>query len=140
MSRRVFKREEYSKEVEKTTQLDSVVSITLDKKEYKLEFTNRAVKGVFDDTGYNILSQVFDRARMQDPKLMGSLLFRGLQKHHPDLTQEGVDDMFSLRHYPYILDRLTDAMDMYVPKRQELEEEGEESQNPTQRSGAPTTG
>lgn len=135
MSKKI-NRNEYSDGVAETTKLDPAVSITLKGTLYKLEFTNRSVKNVFDDTGYNILQEKFDRSRMEDPKLMGSLVFRGLQKNHPDLDQDQADDLFTLRHYPYILDRLITALDMFMP-----DSEGEEKEpDPTQRSGATIAG
>lgn len=131
------KRREYSAKVVDITKLDPVVSIVLKGEEYLLEFDNRAVKYVLDDTGYNLLKDTFSKEVMVDPKIMGSLLFRGLQHNHPELTADSVDSMFTMRHYPYILDRLIEAIDMFMP---EGDDANSGEQDPTLRSGATTTG
>lgn len=98
-----------------TFALDPHVFISLKGINYILEFNNRSAKDVFKDTEFNILNTPLALKETQDATLMGCLLFRGLQTNHPELTQDAVDTLFTLRHFPYILSRLRMALDMFLP-------------------------
>lgn len=105
----------YDDRVQQTFQLDPQVSVTLKGSAYVLEFNNRAVKDVLKDCGFNALRDPLSMEVMENPEILGSLLHRGLQTHHPDLTIDAVDQLFTSRHYPYIVNRLRAAMDMFLP-------------------------
>src|SRR5476649_120824 len=102
-------------------QLDPVVMITLKRNDYTLEINNWAVKGVLKDTGVNLMSTGFGVAQMQDPEVMGSILYWGLKTHHPDLQQEDVDKLYSYRHYAYVLGQLRTALDLFLPDMSDVE-------------------
>lgn len=101
--------------VQQTFKLDPTVMITLKGKEYTLELNNYGVKQVLKDTGFNIMKDGFGQEQMQDPEVMGSLLFRALETNHPDLTQDLVDRLYSYRLYPYILEKMRTVLDLFMP-------------------------
>jgi len=101
--------------------LDPLVPITLKGKEYILEFNNYAVKGVFKDTGLNIMKAGFGQEQMQDPEVMGAMLYWALKTNCTDFTQDDVDKMYSLRHYSYILERLREAIDLFLPDMSDID-------------------
>jgi hypothetical protein len=109
--------------VQNTFQLDAATTITLRGKVYTLELTNYAVKGIYKDTGHNLMALGFSVQQMTDPEMMGSLLFWALQQNHPELTQDEVDKLFTYRHYGYILDRLKDALDLFLPDMSDVQVE-----------------
>lgn len=111
----------HEERVQATFSLDPTVNITLKSQKYTLEFNNRAVKDVFKDTGVNLISVMgLGLSEMESPDVMGSLLFRGLQKNHTDLTQESVDELFTFQHYPYILHNLRKALKVFAPEIEDL--------------------
>lgn len=134
-------REDYVKRfksrVLETFQLDPVVTITLKGHDYTLEFNNWAVKEILRESGVNMIATGFTSEHMQSPEIMSVVLYYGLKTHHSELTQDGVDRMFTLRHYPYIHDRLSDAVDLFLPDMSdmEIEKRAEGEANP----GDPTS-
>ena len=112
---------ERRRRVLETFQLDPLVPIKLKGKDYTLEFNNWAVKKVLKETGFNVMSTGFGMEQMQDPVVMGNLLFNGLLTNHPDLTQDDVDRMYSFRHYPYILECLRIGLDLFTPDMSDVE-------------------
>ena len=110
-----------------TFQLDPLVKVMLKGKEYTLEFNNRAVKFIMKDTSLNLMSAGFGMDAMQDPEIMGALLFRGLQTHHPDLTQDEIDLLYSYRHFPYILQCLRQGLDLFLPDMSDVEAEEDQA-------------
>ncbi len=109
------------KRVQDTFKLDPTVIITLKKVDYTLEFDNAAIKGILKDTGYNLMSTAFSQDQMQDPIVMGSMLYWGLKANHPDMTQERADSLFSARLYPYILEKLRQALSMFLPDMSDVQ-------------------
>lgn len=122
----------YEERVLETFQLDPRVALTLKGKALTLEFNNRAIKGVLKDCGFNALKSSLTVEAMEDPNTLGSLLFRGLQTHHPEMTQDDVDLLFTSRHYPYILNRIRAAMEMFLPDLSDLPVTEEDAQDPPQ--------
>ena len=106
-----------------TFQLDPVTTIMLKGKPYTLELTNWAVKGIYKDTGHNIMALGFNPEQMQSPEMMGALLFWALAGNHPELTQDDVDKMFSYRHYGYVLGRLKIALELFLPDMSDIQVE-----------------
>ena len=115
------------KRVQETFQLDPLVPITLKGKNYTLEFNNRAVKLILKDTGLNLMSAGFGMDAMQDPETMGAILFRGLQTHHPDLTQDDVDVLYSYRHFPYVIQCLRQGLELFLPDMSDVEAEEDQA-------------
>jgi hypothetical protein len=128
MAKRIVSKEEAvklnSERIQATFQLDPAVKITLRGKEYTLELTNYAVKGLYKDTGHNLLSLGFTLEAMQSAELLGALLYWSLNYNHPDLTQDDVDKLFSYRLYGYILDRLKVVVDLFLPDMSDVQIEG----------------
>ena len=129
--------EESRRRLEETFKLDPIVPIKLKGNNYTLEFNNFAVKEVMKQTGFNIMAKSFGMSEMENPEILGSLLFQGLLTNHPDLTQDSVDKLFTYRHYPYILERLRMALTLFMPDISDLQprEEGvtETELDPTKR-------
>lgn len=98
-----------------TFQLDPQVGITLKGVKYTLEFNNWTVKEVLKDTGINLLSHALKGTDIEDPDVMSVLLLRGLQTNHPDMETERADKLMTLRHFPYILNRISTAIDLFMP-------------------------
>ena len=103
------------KEIEETFKLDPLVKIQLKGVEYTLEYNNLSVKGIYKDTGYNLLSTSLGKDQMDDPNVMGALLFYGLKTHHDAMTQEEADKLYTYRHVVYIMSRITTALELFVP-------------------------
>lgn len=101
--------------VQETGKLDPNVQIQLDGKGYTLYFTNKSVKDILSDTGLNLLKEMITSADMGDPLVLGSLVFRGLQKKHPELTQEAVDEMLTVRHTLYVQAQVVLALSLFYP-------------------------
>lgn len=127
--------------MQETSKLDPKVPLHLNGTDYRLHYTNRAVKGILEDTTLNILDQPLGSEKLSDPAILGSVLFRGLQKEHPDLTLEAVDDLISVRHLLYIQTQITVALSLFYPDVADLPllddtrpEAGDE--DPTQRPAA----
>lgn len=115
----------YQQRVLDTFQLEPKVSISLKGQFYTLEFNNRAIKDVLKDSGFNILADSLGDTAFEDPNILGSLLHRGLQANHPDLTVEDVDKLFTARHYPYITTKIRVALDMFMPDMSDVERDEE---------------
>jgi len=107
--------------IEESFKLDPIVTIMLKGKEYQLEFNNYAVKGILKDTGYNLMSKEPRLAYMHSPEIFGAFLYYGLKTHHPEMTQEEADKLYSLKHYLYVLDRITKAVTLFMPELTEEE-------------------
>ncbi len=116
--------EQDRKEIGDSFKLDPRVPIQLKGKEYTLEFNNFAVKGVYKDTGYNLLSTPLDKEQMNNPDIMGALLYYGLKTNHDDMTQDSADKLCTYIHQLYILSRLHAALDLFLPESAKKELEG----------------
>lgn len=112
------------KRIEETFQLDPLTTIELKGKVYTMELNNFAVKGILKDTGYNLLSAGFGIREVQDPEILGAILYWSLVEHQPDLTQEAVDKLFAYRLYAYILEKLKVALDLFLPDMSDVQIEG----------------
>jgi hypothetical protein len=110
--------------IAETFQLDPLTTINLKGKIYTMELNNFAVKGILKDTGYNLLSAGFGIKEVQDPEILGALLYWSLIEHQPDLTQEAVDKLFGYRHYAYVLECLKVALDLFLPDMSDVQIEG----------------
>ena len=120
------------KRIEETFQLDPLTTITLKGKTFTMELNNYAVKGIYKDTGHNLLAIGFGLKEMQSPELMGATLYWALKEHHPELTQDDVDKLFTYRHYGYILERLKVALDLFLPDMSDVQIEGARPPLPTE--------
>lgn len=110
--------------LEKSMKLDPAVQILLGDKPYTLVVNNRTAKDILKDTGVNILSGDLTMARLDDPIVMGSVLLRSLQKHHPDMTEAIVDDLLTIRHLLYVRGKIADAISLFLPDLEDLPDEG----------------
>ena len=114
-----------------TFKLDPKVTITLKGNPYTLEFNNASAKGVLLDSGFNLLNDRLTQDHIGNPNIMGSLLFRGLQTNHPDLTIEETDKLFTVKHYPYINRKIMEALVAFMPDMSDMEvDEVEEKKVP----------
>lgn len=119
--------EQQRKEIEETFKLDPQVTIKLKGAEYTLEYNNLAIKGIYKDTGYNLLSTTLGKEQMDDPNIMGALMYYGLKTHHEDMTQEEADKLYTYRHMVYIMSRITSALQLFIPEssKRDLTDPGE---------------
>lgn len=120
---------EYRRRIGETFQLDPKVPITLKGRHLLLEFNLGSVKDVFKDCGFNALATAVDKEALEKPEIFQSLIYRALQTHQPDLTEEEVGKLVTFRHFPYIRQCLQDAMDMFLPDWSDLvqDEKGEDA-------------
>lgn len=110
--------------------LDPTIAIVLRDKAYTMELDNKAAKDIFKDTGVNLLG---DGLAIKDlnPNLVGSIMFRSLQRHHKDVTQEFVDSVIEFKKYLYIRDKILQAIEMFFPDVSDITPKQEEkSENP----------
>lgn len=128
--------ETHDERVQDTFKLDPVVPITLKGKSYTIELNNFAVKEVMKATGFNVMAASFSPKEMENPDVMGALLYWGLKTHHEELTQVEVDKLFTFKHYPYVLNRLQAALEMFLPDLSDLTVE-EEKKDETPRPPLP---
>lgn len=110
-----------------TDRLEPVVTITLKGHTYTLECNNYAVKGILKDTGYNLMSEGFSTKQLQDPEVMGSMLNWLLKTHHPDLSVEDTDKLYTFRHYPYIIERIGTSIDLFLPDMSDIDSPQQQS-------------
>jgi len=106
--------------IENTTQLDPQVPITLKKNRYTLEINNQTAIDILGDTGINLLSTGVSPDQWKDPKIVGAILYRALETHHPELDQKAVNRLFTLAHLLYISGQLRKAMSLYLPITEDL--------------------
>lgn len=119
--RRRARLDAYQSRIRDTFQLDPKVEIKLGGVTWQLEYNNRAVKGVYTDTGFNLLSDQFSTDKnLTNPELLGSLLYHGLKRHHPEMTPDQADDLFTTRHYPYVIRQIQAALDSFLPDLSDL--------------------
>ena len=113
--------EERRRRIERTFQLDPTVSITLKGKAYTLEYNNYAVKGILRDTLFNMLARGLDKEALESPDILGAALYWGLKTHHPDLSQDDADKLYTYRHYGYIISKITDAVSLFTADMSDFE-------------------
>jgi hypothetical protein len=115
------RRAEIRKRVEETWKLDPLVKITLPgiKKEMTLEFDNAAMKGIFLESGINLLDGSWGK-ELTHPVNLGLMLYWGL-KRHQTISQEDVDKAYGARHIAYIQTKLGEALQPFYPDISDLE-------------------
>lgn len=123
----------FKERVQETSKLQPQVSIQLKGNSYVLEYNNSGIIQVLKDKGLNLLTQPITKDMMYDPVFLGYILYIGLGQHHPDLTEGAANELFTLRHYAYISNRIKEALDAFMPDLSDLEvsdlkEEGEEEE------------
>lgn len=133
-------REKYYQKLPEISQLDPVVMVTLDRKDYKLEFTNQSAMDVLSDCGFNIISDRFTPQIATNAKVLGSLLYRGLEKHQPDLDQMTVNHMYSIRQYHYVSNCIIEALTSFLPDMSEYEVHEPEVEEETEKADPIVTG
>ena len=123
-----------TKRIGETLKLDPTVIIMLKGKDYTLEFNNFAIKGILKDTGFNLMGSFLGTEEMENPEIMGAVLYYGLKTHHNELTQEECDKLYGYRHNVYILDKIREAIRLFLPDMSDIvraeEGEGEEAKEP----------
>lgn len=124
---RIERSAEISKRVQALAKLDPFVVCTLQGRDFKLEFDNTAIKAVLTELGMNLLKDGLDRAVFEDIEKTTQLFYIGIQKHNnpkPAVTGTkvayvSIDDLNSylgIKHFPYIMRCLIDAVDGYYPE------------------------
>lgn len=118
-------KEEYGKRLvegimSQTFKMDPKVPISLRGEEYTLEYDNQAAMDVVSDCGFNILTDELFPVQY-DPKVVGSLLFRGLQGSHPSMTFLESNRLFTTRHFPYIIRKIAEALRGFLPDMSDVE-------------------
>jgi hypothetical protein len=100
--------------------LDPKVPITLGGSEYTIEVTNRTAIDVLKILGVNLLTEGIKEEKWDDPEFVGTLLYLGLQKNHPDLTLDQVNNLISHRHHLYMRNRLAQSFSLFYPDLSDL--------------------
>lgn len=120
-----------------TCKADPRVEIMLGGKPYFLEFTNRAVKNVLTKLEVNLLKDNFSIEDLQDPAKLCTLLQIGLSTHHPDITEDALDDLLTARQWPYVMNRLSTSLELFMPDMSDMVEakvsEVPEGEDPTKK-------
>lgn len=112
--------------------VDPGVSISMRGDLYTLEVDNRCLINILKDTKVNILSAGLKRVDLEDPEVLGKILHRQLEFHHPDLTLEAVNRLIEGRKYIYITDKIFEALRLFWPTpTTDEEEKGESTERPT---------
>lgn len=107
--------------VQDLAKLDPFVPMTLQGTTYKLEFNNKAIKAVNAELGVNLLAEGFIPVELlTHPDKLCALVCIGLQKHHPDITEETVDNILGLKHQGYIVQCLREALVSFFPDVSDL--------------------
>jgi len=115
--------QEWRRRLAETDKLESAVPLSLRGRMYKLEYTNRSIKGILADTGRNVIADGLQRELLQDPDVYTSFLYWGLVTSNPDITKEQVDDLADYRHFPYITTQIMQAVTVFMPDTSDLFEE-----------------
>ncbi len=105
----------------KTSSMDPKVEIELKGAKYQLEYNNFAALNILKDCEFNLLTGTISEVQMGDPAILGSFIHRGLETNHPDLKREDVDKLITIRHHPYITNRVMEAMRAFLPVMDDVE-------------------
>lgn len=106
--------------------IDPYVIITLRDKQFKLEFNLKAMKAILAELDVNLLAGgKIERALLDDPNVISKLVHIGLRQHHPELTEDAVDELVSIKHYYYILEALTEALTAAFPDMTGVPKDGD---------------
>lgn len=120
--------------VQETSKLDPEVPLSLGGRSWILVYNNWALKGIFADTGINILGVPLTSKEFSDPVLAGAVLYWGLRTRHPEVTQEEVDKLFTTRHYLYVQSQVFQALQLFYPDIEDMPKvtgEGVVEEDPT---------
>lgn len=108
------KRLEVVRQLHEATKLEPFTEIVLRGNVYKLEYENKAIKGILADTKVNVL-EGFDAKALNDPDFRTKLLFWGLKMHHSTLTEDQIDGFQPIRQAIYITSKLSEALRAWFP-------------------------
>lgn len=111
----------YRERVQATMSLDPKVSLVLKGQEYFLEFNNKAVIDLLRATGFNLLSDALTQDKVKDPSFLCDLIRYGLMANHPDVTTEEVNRIFTLKHFPYVMNQIREAIRGYLPDMTDID-------------------
>jgi hypothetical protein len=103
-----------------TMKLDPKVDLQLGDSTRVLLFNNRAIKGILEDTGINLLRDGLTIDHLSDPNILTKILKRGLQAHWPEVSEEGLDDLVSMRHFLYYQTQIFTALSLFYPDIKDL--------------------
>lgn len=117
MDNSFIKMEQYREKVRELSRLDPSVVLTLNDKSYRLEFTNRAVKKLLEMTGVNLFKDALDSQQFRDPDILAKLFYCGMLKHNP-MELEELDDLLTLRHFPYYVSVIGEAIRLMLPQEE----------------------
>jgi hypothetical protein len=97
------------------------VTVTLGGCEYKLSFRLRAIILYKQKTGDNLfLPKTWPMiAPAQDPERFLACLWAGLQRHHPEMTIEKLEDLIDFSNSAEVVEAIARALTAHFPKRQE---------------------
>lgn len=111
--------------------LDPKVPFRFMNQDLQLEMNNVALMGIYKDTGINILGDGFKAIQLDNPEVVGVVLFRALNQNHPDITQEQVNKAINARQYFYIRERIMESLSLFMPKEEETPEkkQGDETKD-----------
>lgn len=85
-------------------------------KPYLLEFTNKQVKRVHKELGVNLLVSAITQDQLRDPEFISKFLLIALEQNQPDVTEDEVDRILTIKQIPYIFNCLIDALDLFYPE------------------------
>jgi len=112
----------FNQRIANIAKTDPWVEITLGGKTFKLEYSFGAVRRVLQATGLNINAGEVQMDHLSDTDFMCTMLTAGLQTHNPELTEEIVADMMSMKHRLYYSERISTAIRATEPELVDLEE------------------
>lgn len=113
-------RAEMAKRLPSVSKLDPKVKMNLGDIEVTIEFDNQAALDLLDDTKFNIIADPLTPDVLKDPKLLGHLIHRGIQKHHPELTLNDVNGKLSIRQFTYYSFTLSAALSGFFPDMDDI--------------------
>ena len=110
--------------------LDATVIFTMKGKDYKMEFNNWVAKEFLKDTGIDLVKTGFSREHMVDMGMLTKYVYWLLKSQQPEITEEQVDQMMTLRHQAYIIERVTTALSPFYPDVEDIEKQVKEERTP----------
>lgn len=96
-------------------QTNPEVEVRIGEKTCTLHYTLRALRDLRADTGKNLLGVGLSPQDAGDPEFLAKLIFYGLKKHTPDITEDDILDSIDSKSLLYVLGQVMKALNVAMP-------------------------
>lgn len=99
------------------TQTLPVVRFTLGEVNLVLQFTLRAIRDLFQETGHNILAEGIAAEKLGDLDFLIPLLIHGLKRNQPEINRDWLLDNIGPGNLGEVILALQEAVAIILPKK-----------------------